>query len=78
MILKIFYYARSPGRLVGSMSLMEILPMNVCLRDSARKVERFKVYVRESGRGCLDLAINDCQEEIITKKAYLLERISEH
>jgi len=52
--------------------------MNVYWRDSVREVERFEVYAREPGWGCLDLAINDGQEEIIANRVYLLERISEH
>jgi len=59
MILKIFYYARSPGRFIVSFSLTEILSMNVYLGDSVQKVERFEVYAREPCSGCLDLAIND-------------------
>jgi len=47
MILKIFYCARSPGRLISSFSLTEILPMNVCLGDLVRKDERFEVYAGE-------------------------------
>jgi len=47
MILKIFYYARSPSRLIDSFSLTEILSMNVYLGDSVQKVERFEVYARE-------------------------------
>ena len=36
------------------------------------------VCARDPGWGCFDLVINDRQEEIIVKRALLLERISEH
>jgi len=45
--------------------------MSGCLGDLVRVVEKFEVHARNLNYGCLDLAINCCQKEIIMKRAPL-------